>query len=159
MSPRNACSVEVDRVGTYRTLPSRVKEVDHGAASMPATPVDPESSPSKELAQELSHSAEDFTELNIAPGLLKITNLNESFKAYSDSQLVPQASSSSNESVKQDGAPSPSPTCMATLNPFCFNSASGTNQNRHHVRAKLSSAKLHLKSLFGQVSGEVSINI
>lgn len=159
MSPRNACSVEVDRVGTYRTLPSRVKEVDHGAASMPATPVDPESSPSKELAQELSHSAEDFTELNIAPGLLKITNLNESFKAYSDSQLVPQASSSSSESVKQDDIPSPSPTCMATLNPFCFNSASGTNQNRHHVRAKLSSAKLHLKSLFGQVSGEVSINI
>lgn len=157
VSPRNVRSVKAGGSGTYKTLPSQGKEVGHRATSLPATPVDPKGrSAKKELTQELSFSVEDLTELDVAPGLLKVTNLNESFKAYSDSQLAPHTNSSS-ESVEKDDVPSPSPSCMSTLNPLCFNSGSGTQHNRHHVRSKLSSAKLHLKSLFGQVSGEVSI--
>lgn len=146
---------QVDGSGTYETPPRHGKEEDHGASSLPATPAitqDTRSNSAKELSKELSFSVEDLTDLDVAPGLLKVTNLNESFKAYSDSQLAPHAISSA-ESVEKDSVPSlPSPS--STLYPCSFNSGSGTHQNRHHVRSKLSSAKLHLKSLFGQVRGE-----
>ncbi|KAG7325819.1 hypothetical protein KOW79_010744 [Hemibagrus wyckioides] len=142
----------VDGSGTCKTPPRQGNKVDHGAVSLPATPAAPQvpvSRSSKSLTKELSFSVEDLTDQNIPPGMLKLTNLNESFKAYSDSQLAPHAISSG-ESVEKDDSPSPSPSSTSTLNPLSFHSSSGTHQNRHHVRAKLSSAKLHLKSLFGQ---------
>lgn len=147
-------SDQVDGVDANKTPPRQGNQVDHGATSLPATPSavqEPVSRSAKDFSRELSFSVEDLTELEIAPGLLKVTNLNESFKAYSDSQLAPHAISSG-ENVEKDDVTSPSPT--STLNTFCYNSGPGTHQNRHHVRSKLSSAKLHLKSLFGQVKGE-----
>ncbi|XP_053087549.1 regulator of G-protein signaling 18 [Pangasianodon hypophthalmus] len=152
VSQKNDRSDNVDGSSTCKTLPCQGNKVDHGAASLPATPAalqDPVSSSAKELSKELSFSVEDLTELDIPSGMLKVTNLNESFKAYSDSQLAPHAISNG-ESVEKDDVPSLCPSSTSTLNPVCFNSGSGTHQNRHHVRAKLSSAKLHLKSLFGQ---------
>lgn len=148
----------VDGSGTCKTPPRQGNEVDRGAVSLPTTPAasqDPASRSAKSLTKELSFSVEDLTDQNIPAGMLKLTSLNESFKAYSDSQLAPHAISSG-ESVEKDDSPSPSPSSTSTLNPLCLHSASGTHQNRHHVRAKLSSAKLHLKSLFGQVRGEVN---
>lgn len=154
VSHRNDHSDVVNTTRTYKTPPRRGNEVDNRAASLPTTPAalqDPMSRSAKELSKELSFSVEDLTDQNIPAGLLKVTNLNESFKAYSDSQLAPHAISS-DESVEKDDGLSPSPSST----PFCFHSGSGTQHHRHHVRAKLSSAKLHLKSLFGQVRGEVN---
>ncbi|KAK2864679.1 hypothetical protein Q7C36_003833 [Tachysurus vachellii] len=148
VSHRNDHSDVVNTARTYKTPPRRGDEVDNRAASLPTTPAalqDPMSKSAKDLSKELSFSVEDLTDQNIPAGLLKVTNLNESFKAYSDSQLAPH-SVSSDESVEKDDGQSPSPSST----PFCFHSGSGTHHNRHHVRAKLSSAKLHLKSLFGQ---------
>ncbi|KAK3525185.1 hypothetical protein QTP86_021405 [Hemibagrus guttatus] len=142
----------MDGSGTYKTPPRRENEVDRGVVSLPTTPAalqDPTSRSQKNLTKELSFSVEDLTDQNVPHDMLKLTNLNESFKAYSDSQLAPHAISS-DDSVEKDDSLSPSPSSTSTLNPFCFHSSSGTHQNRHHVRAKLSSAKLHLKSLFGQ---------
>lgn len=151
--PKDDHSDKVNESGTYKTPPRQGRdEVDPRVVSLPATPSalqDPMSRSAKNFAKELSLSVEDLTDLNLAPGLLKVTNLNESFKAYSDSQLAPHADSSG-ESAEKDESQSPS----ATLNAFCFHSSSGGHQNRHHVRFKLSSAKLHLKSLFGQVRGQ-----
>lgn len=160
VTQKEECSDQVDGSGAYKTPPRRGNKVDHGASSLPATPAaaqEPASRSTKELSKELSFSVEDLTDLNVAPGLLKVTNLNESFKAYSDSQLAPHAISSG-ESVEKDDVPSlsPSPSSSSTLSPLCFHLGSGQHQNRHHVRSKLSSAKLHLKSLFGQVRGEVN---
>lgn len=155
VSQKDGHTEQVVVSGAYLTPPRQSYEVDHGASSLPATPAalqDPQSRV-KDLSKELSFSVEDLTELEVAPGLLKVTNLNESFKAYSDSQLAPHAISSG-ESVEKDDVPSPSPSPTSTLNPFCYHLGSGGHQNRHHVRSKLSSAKLHLKSLFGQVSGD-----
>lgn len=140
------------RRSTNKTLPCQHDQVDHGAASLPATPTalqDPKSRSAKDHSKEMSYSIEDLRDLDIPSGLLKVTNLNESFKAYSDSQLAPQ-STSSDESVEKDDGLSPCSPSTSTLNSFCFNSGLGTHQNRHHVRSKLSSAKLHLKSLFWQ---------
>lgn len=151
---------QVDGPRAYKTLPCQGSKAAHGASSsLPATPStdqDPVSKPAKELCKELSFSVEDLADLDIPSSLLKVTNLNESFKAYSDSQLAPHTMSSG-DSVEKDDVPSLSPSPSSTLNPFCFNSGSGPHQNRHHVRSRLSSAKLHLKSLFGQVRWEVSL--
>lgn len=158
---------EEDEPGTYRTSPRIVNQADHGATPLSPMPAAPQASVSrtvKELTRELSFCIEDINERDLSPELLKVTNLNESFKAYSDSQLAPNALSSG-ESVDKDDVPSPS--SMSAVNPPCLNSGSHqTPQNRHHVRSKLSSAKLHLKSLFGQVRGaqnfldfQISINI
>lgn len=158
VSQKDVGSDEVDGSRTCKTPPRHGKDVDHGASSLPATPATLQEARNKsatELSKELSFSVEDLTGLDVAPGLLKVTNLNESFKAYSDSQLAPHTLSSA-DSVEKDSVP-PSPSPSSTLNPFSFHSGSGTHQNRHHVRSKLSSAKLHLKSLFGQVRGEKSI--
>ncbi|KAI5621653.1 regulator of G-protein signaling 1 [Silurus asotus] len=151
-SRKDGQSRRVERPGAYMTMPCQGNVADHGTVCLPATPAalqEPASRPAKELSRADSYSVEDFSELDVAPGLLKVTSLNESFRAYSDSQLAPR-SISSEGSVEKDDGQSPSPASSPTLNAFCFNAGGGMHQNRHHVRAKLSAAKLQLKSLFGQ---------
>ncbi|XP_028978652.1 regulator of G-protein signaling 12 isoform X6 [Esox lucius] len=95
-----------------------------------------------ELNKEHSVSVENLTGL----AHLGVGNLSEGCRAYSDGQLAPALTGGSMESVGQGGQPPPSPSYSAdSPNHFSFKS-----QQRHHARAKLSAAKLHLKSLFGQ---------
>ncbi|XP_072226940.1 uncharacterized protein [Leuresthes tenuis] len=96
-----------------------------------------------ELNKEHSISVENLSELGkLDKSHLGVCIISESFRAYSDSQLAP-ASQGSSESVERDDVPPPSPSSSSS--PFSFKS-----QHRHQHRPKLSVAKLHLKSLFGQ---------
>ncbi|XP_062845601.1 regulator of G-protein signaling rgs-7 [Trichomycterus rosablanca] len=134
-------------------------EMDTGASSLPSTPiicVNAGTRPGKELRKEVSMSVENLSDLDKSSGLLKVTSLNDSFKAYSDSQLA-GGTNSSTESMEKDEVPSPPSKSSPTLNPFCFNA--GTHHHRDQVKAKLSSAKLHLKSLFGQSPNSSNSNL
>ncbi|XP_077405557.1 uncharacterized protein LOC144037719 isoform X1 [Vanacampus margaritifer] len=93
-----------------------------------------------ELIKELSVSAENLRDLEKkSKKHLEVCAISEGCRAYSDSQLAPDAKGST-ESVERDDLPSPA----------YFNAFSLKSQHRQHNRAKLSAAKLHLKSLFGQ---------
>ncbi|XP_017292928.1 regulator of G-protein signaling 1 [Kryptolebias marmoratus] len=93
----------------------------------------------KELSREQSVSVENLTELGKqSKDHLQVCAINEGCRAYSDSQLAPTAQDSADD-AEQDGHPSPSPSASSI-----------PSQHRHHRKAKLSAAKLHLKSLFGQ---------
>lgn len=124
--------------------PHMEDKVDSAASSVPSTPIICVNAITR-TGKELSMSVENLTDLNVSPGLLKVTSLNDSFRAYSDSQLA-----GGSESMEKDEASSSPSKSSSPLGPFCFNT--GTHHHRDHVKAKLSSAKLHLKSLFGQVS-------
>ncbi|XP_030003652.1 regulator of G-protein signaling 1 [Sphaeramia orbicularis] len=94
-----------------------------------------------ELTREHSISVENLGDMGKQDmNHLRVCAINEGCRAYSDGQLAP-ASQGSTESVERDDLP-PSPSSPST-NPFSHKS-----HHRHH-RAKLSAAKLHLKSLFG----------
>ncbi|XP_074469437.1 uncharacterized protein LOC141754338 [Sebastes fasciatus] len=96
----------------------------------------------KKLKKEHSVSVENLTELGKQDkNHLGIGALGEGCRAYSDGQLAPGAQGST-ESMDRDDQPPPSPSSSSS-NPFRF-------QHRHQHKAKLSAAKLHLKSLFGQ---------
>lgn len=98
----------------------------------------------RELAKEHSISVENLSELGkLEKSHLRVCVISEGCRAYSDSQLAPAAQGST-ESVERDDLPPPSPSLSS--NPFSFKF-----QHRHHHKPKLSAAKLHLKSLFGQV--------
>lgn len=96
----------------------------------------------KVLSKDLSISVENLSERgNLTKSHLEVCAINESCRAYSDSQLAPNAEGP--DGVEQgDHTPSPSASSHSLFN---------KSQDRHHPRAKLSAAKLHLKSLFGQV--------
>ncbi|XP_017566922.1 regulator of G-protein signaling 1 [Pygocentrus nattereri] len=130
-----------EKTGTYRQASLPEDDVERGAVSLPSTPAPREMK--KELTKEHSISVENLSDLDRSSGFLRVTGLNESFKAYSDSQLAPDTIGSI-ESVEKEDNPPPCPSPSSS--PF--------NQEHHHhrmhVRAKLSAAKLHLKSLFGQ---------
>ncbi|XP_045565573.1 regulator of G-protein signaling 1 [Salmo salar] len=139
--------------GTY-TPHLEDNELDGRTTSFPPTPtiVEPGASPGRttgrgELRKDHSVSVENFTELGKLEGrgFLGVVNLNEC-RAYSDGQLVPGTTGRSTESVGSDDQPPPSPSYSPSgSSPLSFKS-----QQRSHTRAKLSAAKLHLKSLFGQ---------
>ncbi|XP_038828382.1 regulator of G-protein signaling 3-like [Salvelinus namaycush] len=130
-------------------------ELDGRTTSLPPTPLilEPEASPGRtpgrgELGKEHSVSVENVTDLGKPEGKghLRVVNLSEGCRAYSDGQLAPATLGSSTESVGRHGRPPPSPSYSTSgSSPFSFKS-----QQRSHARAKLSAAKLHLKSLFGQ---------
>ncbi|XP_013882207.1 regulator of G-protein signaling 1 [Austrofundulus limnaeus] len=93
------------------------------------------------LSREHSISVENLSERgNLAKNHLEVCAINEGCRAYSDSQLAPNAEGP--DGVEQDDH-TPSPSAY-------FNSLFNKPNDRHHHRAKLSAAKLHLKSLFGQ---------
>ncbi|XP_041664133.1 regulator of G-protein signaling 1 [Cheilinus undulatus] len=91
-----------------------------------------------ELRREQSLSVEELSELR-KHNQLRV--MSEGCRAYSDGQIAPD-NQGSTESVGQDQPPPPSPSFSSSSNPF--------KRTHGHHRAKLSAAKLHLKSLFGQ---------
>lgn len=131
--------------GTY--TPQMTEGVLAGRSASP-TIQEPRASPceagKKELTKEHSVSVENLTELGkLDKNHLSVCVITEGCRAYSDSQLAPAAQGST-ESMERDDLPPLSPSSSSS-NPFTFKS-----QQRHHHKPKLSSAKLHLKSLFGQ---------
>ncbi|CAB1350508.1 unnamed protein product, partial [Coregonus sp. 'balchen'] len=133
--------------GTY-TPYLEEDELDRRTTSFPPNPIILEPGARVELGKEHSVSVENVTELGKLEGKghLGVVNLSEGCRAYSDGQLAPATSGSSTESVGRDDQPPTSPSYSTFgSSPFSFKS-----QQRSHARAKLSTAKLHLKSLFGQ---------
>lgn len=133
--------------GTYTPYMDQ-DELDGRSAGLPPTIQEPKASPSeagkKELTKEHSVSVENLRELGkLDKSHLGVSAISEGCRAYSDSQLSPGPQGST-ESMERDNLPSPSPS--SSSNPFSFKS-----QHRHQHKPKLSAAKLHLKSLFGQV--------
>ncbi|XP_036949019.1 regulator of G-protein signaling 8 isoform X1 [Acanthopagrus latus] len=131
--------------GTY--TPHMEVDVLDGGSTTP-TILEPRGSPDqprrKELAKEHSVSVENLCELGkLEKSHLGVCVISEGCRAYSDGQLAPAAKGST-ESVERDDQPPLSPS--SSSNPFQFKS----QDRHHHHRAKLSTAKLHLKSLFGQ---------
>ncbi|XP_068566883.1 regulator of G-protein signaling 8 [Cebidichthys violaceus] len=112
-----------------------------GSSTCPTPTIrEPTASP-KGLVKEHSVSAENLSELE-KPGKnhLRVCVINEGCRAYSDGQLAPAAQGST-ESMERDDMHPSSPS--SSSNPF-------KSQHRHHHKPKLTSAKLHLRSLFGQ---------
>ncbi|XP_016349508.1 regulator of G-protein signaling 18-like [Sinocyclocheilus anshuiensis] len=141
-----------DRDGTLDTLDDLP---DGASASYPCTPDAKSGSAGKgALKRDYSISMENLADLEKDSGLLKVTNLNESFKAYSDSQLTGNAKGSCESVGKCEGQPhSPSSTLKSGHMPV---SPKPPLYHRQQARAKLTAAKLHLKSLFGQGSPQSS---
>lgn len=118
--------------------------LDGRSAGLTPTIQEPRESPGgagkNELTREHSISLENISELQkLDKNHLGVCVISEGCRAYSDGQLAPAAQGSTESVGREDLSPS------SSLDPFSFKS-----QQRHHHRAKLSAAKLHLKSLFGQ---------
>lgn len=131
--------------GTY-TPHMEEDELDGRSAGPPtlAPRVSPGKEGKRELTKDHSVSVENLSELGkLDKNHLRVCVISESCRAYSDSQLA-LAAQGSTENVERDDLPPPSPS--SSSNPFLF-----LSQHRQHHKPKLSSAKLHLKSLFGQV--------
>lgn len=129
--------------GTYTPYMDK-DELDGRSAGLPPTIQVPKSSPgeagNRGLTKEHSVSVENLTELGkLDKSHLSVCAISEGCRAYSDSQLAPGPQGSS-ESVERDDLPSPFPSSSSSLK----------SQQRHQHKPKLSAAKLHLKSLFGQ---------
>ncbi|XP_071370644.1 regulator of G-protein signaling 18 [Centroberyx affinis] len=133
--------------GTYTPHPEE-DEPGGRSATLPAVLRDaagpgPGMAGKGELTRERSVSVENLTELGtLEKNQLGVGIMGEGYRAYSDGQLAPAAKGST-ESVERDDQPPPSPSSPSS--PFSFK-----QQHRQHAKAKLSAAKLHLKSLFGQ---------
>ncbi|KAM9737302.1 uncharacterized protein ACNS7B_013058 isoform 1-T2 [Menidia menidia] len=128
--------------GTY-TAHVGAHELDGGSAG-PSPPIREPATPCAEgggrgLSREHSVSVENLGQLGGAQqGRLGACLLSDSFRAYSDGQLAPAGQPASD---RDPGPGSPAACCP----PFSLKS-----QQRHQHRARLSAAKTHLKSLFGQ---------
>ncbi|XP_026886214.2 regulator of G-protein signaling 18 [Electrophorus electricus] len=133
---------------TYKHLSHLGNETARETVTFPCTPAVLESAGGRSvLTKEHSVSVETLTNLdNMSSGFLRVTALNESFKAYSDSQLTGRATDSTDSMGKEEDTV-PSPSSMASH--CCFQTPE-SQTHRYHVMSKLSAAKLHLKSLFGQ---------
>lgn len=137
--------------GSYTPHLERQEAANAMSPTLPQSPVILETGPSPskvELTRELSASVENFTELSSKrdDNHLGVGAISEGCRAYSDGQLAP-ASKGSTESMERDDIDHPPPSPSSPASPFSFGSGSS---HRHNAKAKLSSAKLHLKSLFGQ---------
>lgn len=98
----------------------------------------------RELTMEHSASVENLSKLGrLDKNHLRVCVISEGCRAYSDGQLAPNAQGST-ENVKMDDLPPTFPS--SSSKPFLF-----LSQHSQHHKPKLSAAKLHLKSLFGQV--------
>ncbi|XP_026155862.1 regulator of G-protein signaling 1 [Mastacembelus armatus] len=131
--------------GTY-TLHVEEDEVSGKSHNLPPIINEPSASVNevekKKLTKDHSVSVENLREKGkLDKNHLGVCGLSESCRAYSDSQLAPAAQGSS-ESMERDDLLPPSPL---SSNPFSFKS-----QHREQNKPKTSTAKLHLKSLFGQ---------
>ncbi|KAM6974379.1 uncharacterized protein LKV04_016025 [Tautogolabrus adspersus] len=125
--------------GTY-TPHLEEDELDGGSGRDTPTILEPEGGAGEEergkLRKEHSVSVEELSELHKQNNLRV---MNEGCRAYSDGQLALDKKGST-ESMGREHPPPLSPS-----------SSSNSHKSTHgHHRAKLSAAKLHLKSLFGQ---------
>lgn len=138
------------------TMDMSEDEMDGAPASYPCTPDPKSGSAGKTLKGELkrdqSISMENLSGLEKDSGFLKVTNLNDSFKAYSDSQITSNAKGSF-ESVEK--CPNHSSSQSVTSKSRSL-SPRPPHYHRQQARAKLAAAKLHIKSLFGQGSPQAS---
>ncbi|KAJ3609830.1 hypothetical protein NHX12_024340 [Muraenolepis orangiensis] len=125
--PCTSLSSRFERDAKCVTLPPTILEQGLGTDTSPT------------LTKELSISVEDLSVLSKREmNYLGVGTMGEGCRAYSDGQLVPVAQGGSTESVERDDhQPPPS---------LAFKS----QQRRLHAKAKLSAAKLHIRSLFGQ---------
>ncbi|KAJ8367675.1 hypothetical protein AAFF_G00313750 [Aldrovandia affinis] len=132
--------------GTY-TPHLEVDEL-HGQLTGPsANDGEPSGGPRKaRLSKEFSVSAENVSGLGQGErgmAYLCVAGLGEGFRAYSDSQLTPGGAGSSESLGHTQSSSSSSSSSSAA----CFSSRA---LHRQQARARLTSAKLHLKNLFGQ---------
>ncbi|XP_012709160.2 regulator of G-protein signaling 1 [Fundulus heteroclitus] len=131
-------------------------ELDAGSAGLIPTIQEPSQTARdvrrKELVKEHSVSVENLSDLaKQEMNHLKVGMINESCRAYSDSQLA-SVTEDVSESVERDGQQHMS--LSVSTNPLSLKS-----QERHQHRAKLSAAKLHIKSLFGQTPHSSNPNL
>ncbi|MFT7811368.1 regulator of G-protein signaling 18-like [Arapaima gigas] len=120
-------------------VPLQGEDVADGQVAAPQTHVH------GELHKELSFSAENLRGLEkLEPGVgfLGVARISEGCRAYSDSQLAP--------GTPQRQAAGAEETPSSTSSPSCGAPYSSRPGHKHHAKARLVSAKLHLKSLFGQ---------
>uniref|UniRef100_A0A3Q4BBH6 RGS domain-containing protein n=1 Tax=Mola mola TaxID=94237 RepID=A0A3Q4BBH6_MOLML len=97
-----------------------------------------------DLTKEHTVSIENLKELGkLDKSHLGVCVISKGCRAYSDSQLAP-APQGSTENVEKDDFLPPFPSSSSNLLLFI-------SQNRNHHQPKLSAAKLHLKTPFGQV--------
>ncbi|KAG9328588.1 hypothetical protein JZ751_012894 [Albula glossodonta] len=106
------------------------------------------------LTKEFSFSAEDITATQLERGgaggaYLTVGAISDGCRAYSDSQLSPGGGTGSTESMGPDegGARPPS---FSSASVSSATAASRAHHHRQQARTRLTSAKLHLKNLFGQ---------
>ncbi|TNN32733.1 Regulator of G-protein signaling 1 [Liparis tanakae] len=93
----------------------------------------------KELVKEHSVSAENLSGPDkLDQNHLGVRVISETCRAYSDGQLAPVAQGST-ESME-----------LMDLHHTCSSSNPQNPQHRHHHKPRLTAAKVHLKSLFGQ---------
>uniref|UniRef100_A0A8C7XZ18 Si:ch211-152p11.4 n=1 Tax=Oryzias sinensis TaxID=183150 RepID=A0A8C7XZ18_9TELE len=86
------------------------------------------------MNKDQSVSAENLVEVDkVSPRLLETCNLNESFRAYSDGQLAQTASG-----------------CMESMESMEKDRTQASTSSLPRNRARLATAKQHLKSLFSQ---------
>lgn len=131
--------------GTY-TINSENEDVPTGSAGLIPYIQKPSecAGHKKELTKEHSVSLEDICDAGVRNNnLLRVCELNEGCRAYSDGQLAPPIQNR-HESVEKNDTPSPSTSSS-------FNLFTSSLNHEHPHKHKLSAAKLHLKSLFGQV--------
>ncbi|XP_063755467.1 regulator of G-protein signaling 3 isoform X2 [Eleginops maclovinus] len=134
--------------GTY-TPHTGEDELNRGTCVLTPTILEPKAvygeQSGNELTKQHSVSVETLSELGKQDKLdknhLSVCIIGEGCRAYSDSQLNPNAQGST-ESMERDDMPPRSPS---STNPFSFKAH---HSNNH--KPKLSAAKLHLRSLFGQ---------
>ncbi|KAL6099256.1 uncharacterized protein ACO6RY_01112 [Pungitius sinensis] len=130
--------------GTY--TPHTGEDELGGSSTHPVPAIrEPRASPggagTKVLNKEHSVSAENLSELEkLGKNYLGVCMIGGGCRAYSDGQLAPAAQGST-ESMERDDLHPSSPSYSS--NPFRF-------QHRQQHKPKISTAKLHLKSLFGQ---------
>uniref|UniRef100_A0A3Q0T1T1 RGS domain-containing protein n=1 Tax=Amphilophus citrinellus TaxID=61819 RepID=A0A3Q0T1T1_AMPCI len=127
--------------GTY-TPHLQGDELDGESGRMIPIIQEPTESPGEmrkpELSRKHSMSAENLSELGkLENSHLGVCVISETSRAYSDSQLFP----ATQVSTKEDHLPSSS--ASPSSSPFKM-------EHRHQQGARLSAAKLHLKSLFTQ---------
>lgn len=123
-------------------------ELDAGSARSIPSIQEPTQTPSevrrKELIREQSVSVKNLTEFGKQEmDHLEVCAINESCRAYSDSQLAAVA-----EHVMDGGEREGQHETSLSVSSNQFSSKS---QEKHHHRARLSAAKLHLKSFFDKV--------
>ncbi|KAI4818500.1 hypothetical protein KUCAC02_011836 [Chaenocephalus aceratus] len=133
--------------GTYTPHTEEDDDLTGGSTLLTPTILEPKGGDDEggvnELTKQHSVSVETLSELGKQDkNHLSVGLMGEGCRAYSDGQLAPQAQGSTESMERDDMLPGGG---GASTIPFSFKA-----HHRHNQKHKLSSAKLHLRSLFGQ---------